>query len=143
MERCHSGFRHGSVFFQHCSDAIRFIMADTFGYSNLYNYTDDLVYTGLPGEIEQSYHTLSSIIAGFSLNISTSKFIEPTNAAVCLAIEINSVNRTLQIPMDKLSQIQQICQEYVPKRKSLRTNSNHHWVPSSILRSVLNQLGFS
>ena len=45
------GFRHGSVFSQRCSDAIRFIMADTFGYPNLYNFIDDLVYTGLPGEI--------------------------------------------------------------------------------------------
>ena len=110
------GFRHGSVFLQHCSDAIRFIMADTFGYPNLYNYIDDLVYTGLPGVIHQSYNTLLALLQELDLEISTSKLIEPTHIAVCLGIEINSVNRTLQIPKDKLTQIQQICQQYVSKK---------------------------
>ena len=111
------GFRHGSVFFQRCSDAIRFIMADTFGYPNLYNYIDDLVYTGLPGVIHQSYHTLLALLQDLGLEISISKLIEPTHIAVCLGIEINSVNRTLQIPREKLTQIQQICQQYVSKKK--------------------------
>ena len=110
-------FRHGSVFFQRCSNAIRFIMADTFGYPNLYNYIDDLVYTGLPGDIQQSYQTLLALLKELGLEISTSKLIEPTNIAVCLGFEINSVNRTLRIPNDKLRQIQQICQEYFLKNK--------------------------
>ena len=118
-------------------------MADTFGYPNLYNYIDDLVYTGLPGVIHQSYNTLLALLQELGLEISTSKLIEPTHIAVCLGIEINSVNRTLQIPKDKLTQIQQICQQYVSKKKSLRTNFNHYWVHSFILQSVLNQLGFS
>ena len=67
------GFRHGSVFFQCCSDAIWFIMADTFGYPNLYNYIDDLVYTGLPGEIQQSYQTLLALLKELGLEISHSK----------------------------------------------------------------------
>ena len=111
------GFRHGSVFFQRCSDAIRFIMVDTFGYPNLYNYIDDLVYTGLPGVIHQSYNTLLALLQELGLEISISKLIQPTNIAVCLGIEINSVNRTLQIPTEKLTQIQQICRQYVSKKK--------------------------
>ena len=39
------GFRHGSTFFQRCSDAIRYIVASQ-GYTRLYNYIDDLVYIG-------------------------------------------------------------------------------------------------
>ena len=108
------GFRHGCVFLQCCSDAIRFIMADTFGYTNLYNY---LVYTDLPGEIQQSYQTLLALLQELGLEISYSKLIEPTTTAVCLGIEINSVNRTLRIPKDKLSQIQQIFKQYVCKKK--------------------------
>ena len=90
-------------------------MVDTFGYPNLYNYIDDLVYTGLPDEIQRSYNTLLALLQDLGLEISTSKLIEPTHIAVCL--EINSVNRTLQIPKDKLTQIQQICQQYVSKKK--------------------------
>ena len=39
------GFRHRTTFFQHCSDAIRYIMASR-GYTRLYNHIDDLVYIG-------------------------------------------------------------------------------------------------
>ena len=41
------GFRHGSIFFQRCSDAIRYIMKEH-GFPDLWNYIDDLIYTGLP-----------------------------------------------------------------------------------------------
>ena len=41
-------FRHGLVFFQCCTDAVRYIMKEKFAYPNLYNYIDDLIYTGLP-----------------------------------------------------------------------------------------------
>ena len=37
------GFRHGSVLFQRCSDAIRHIMY-TRGYKHFYIYIDDLIY---------------------------------------------------------------------------------------------------
>ena len=45
------GFRHGSVFFQRCTDAVWFIMKHNFKFPHLYNYIDDLVYTGLPEDI--------------------------------------------------------------------------------------------
>ena len=41
------GFRHGSTFFQPCSDVLRYIMASQ-SYTRLYNYIDDLVYIGPP-----------------------------------------------------------------------------------------------
>ena len=130
------GFRHGSVLFQRCSDAIRFIMSHTFGFVNLYNYIDDLVYTGLPGEIHKSYQTLLALLQELGLEVSQSKLIEPTNSANCLGIKINSVNRTLSIPNEKLSQIQQICREYVTKTKVTRTNISLYWVLSFILPNV-------
>ena len=67
------GLRHGSVLFQRCSDAIRFIMSHTFGYANLYNYIDDLVYTSLPGEIHRSYQTLLALLQELGLEVSQSK----------------------------------------------------------------------
>ena len=111
------GFRHGSVFFQRCTDAVRYVMKEKFHYPNLYNYIDDLIYTGLPGDIYQSYHTLIQLLHELGLDISISKLIEPTTVAICLGIEIDTVNRTLKIPIDKLKEIQLICQEYVSKHK--------------------------
>ena len=39
------GFRHGSLIFQRCTDAIRHIFTQN-DFPNLFNYIDDLIYTG-------------------------------------------------------------------------------------------------
>ena len=110
-------FRHGSVFFQRCTDAVRYIMKDTFHFSNLYNYIDDLIYIGLPGDIYQSFHTLIDLLQDLGLEISISKLVKPTTVAVCLGIEINTIQRTLRIPQEKLQEIQDICRSYVTKTR--------------------------
>ena len=51
--------------------------------------------------------------------------------AVCLGIEINTVNRTLRIPNDKLKDIQQICLDYVTKQKV--TKSQYQSLLGSLL----------
>ena len=56
------GFRHGSLFFQRCSDTIRYIMA-SHGCKGLFNYIDDLKYIGLPSEIQHFYQFFVKITA--------------------------------------------------------------------------------
>ena len=114
-------------------------MKDKFNYLNLYNYTDDLVYTGLPSVICQSYHILMALLKELGLEISDSKLIEPTNIAIYLGIEIHTVNRTLCIPDEKLKEIQNIRLTHITKNKV----TNLYYVPSFILQSVLNQPGIS
>ena len=63
------GFRHGSVFFQHCTDAVQSIMKDRFNFPYLYYYIDDLVYTGLPEDIYDSYNTLTRLLQDLGLKI--------------------------------------------------------------------------
>ena len=91
-----------ALFFQHCTDAVRNIMKENFGYPNLYNYIDDLIYTGLTEDIYDSYSNLKTLFQELGLEISISKLIEPTTMAICLGIEIDTFNRTLSIPEDKL-----------------------------------------
>ena len=38
-------------------------MKKNFDYPNLYNYIDDLIYIGLPGDIHQSYSTLTALLS--------------------------------------------------------------------------------
>ena len=45
---------HGSTFFQHCSDATHLILCQH-GFPHLWNYTDDIIYTGLPSHIYPAY----------------------------------------------------------------------------------------
>ena len=54
-------FRHGSVFFQRCTDSIHFIMK-TQGHHNLFNYIDNVIYTGLPSDIHVAYEHLISLL---------------------------------------------------------------------------------
>ena len=91
------GFRHGSFFFQKCSDAIRYIMKK-FGYPNLLNYIDDLIYIGLPSDIHASYQYLLQLLQDLGLEISTNKLVAPSTAVVCLGILVDSVNQTISIP---------------------------------------------
>ena len=48
------GYRNGSQFFQRCSDAIRYIMANH-GFPDLFNYIVDLIYVGLPSKIDAAF----------------------------------------------------------------------------------------
>ena len=111
------GFQHGSVLFQRCTDAVQYIMNNIFPFSNLYNYIDDLIYIGLPDDIYQSFNTLMDLLQDLGLEISISKLVKPTTVAVCLGIEINTIQRTLRIPQEKLQEIQDICCSYVTKTR--------------------------
>ena len=63
------GFRHGSVFCQCCTDAVLYIMKEKFHFPNLYNYIDDLIYTGLPVDIYRSFDTLKALLQELGLEL--------------------------------------------------------------------------
>ena len=114
------GYRHGSKIFQRCTDAIRYIMANN-GFPNLFNYIDDLVYTGLPSDIHQAFRFLKDLLAQLGLDISLKKLVPPDTSVTCLGILINTTNRTISAPPQKLSEIIDICntwgtQTYCSKR---------------------------
>ena len=108
------GFRHGSFFFQKCSDAIRYIMKK-FGYPNLLNYIDDLIYIGLPSNITASYEFLLQLLQELGLDISENKLVAPSTSVVCLGILVDSVNRTISIPEEKLAEIVKLCNTWTDK----------------------------
>ena len=114
------GFGHGSFFFQKCSDAIRYIMKG-FSYPNLLNYIDDLIYIGLPSEIQTSYQCLLDLLQQLGLDISHKKLVAPCTAAICLGILVDSVNRTISIPDEKLKEIVEMCKNWQTKNLCTKT----------------------
>ena len=94
------GFRSGSGFFQRSSDAIRYIMAKN-GYPGLINYIDDLIRSDLLSKINNGYQFLLMLLQELGLPISSSKLVPPTTSAVCLGIRIDTVSRTISIPIEK------------------------------------------
>ena len=113
-------FRHRSVFFQSCIDAVRYIMCEKFNFPHLHNYIDDLIYAGLPHEIHASYNTLITLLHELGLEISQSRLFVPTTCDICLGIEIDMVNKTIKIPTEKLHEILNICKKFAFKKRVTR-----------------------
>ena len=108
------GFRHGSQIFQRCTDAIRYIMAEH-GYPLLFNYIDDLIYTGLPSQMDASFNFLKNLLVELGLEISPKKLVPPSTSVTCLGILINSIQKTISIPPEKLAEINQLCIQWSTK----------------------------
>ena len=63
-----------------------------FSYPNLLNYIDDLIYIGLPSDIQTSYQFLLQLLQDLGLEISTNKLVASSTAVGCLGILVDSVN---------------------------------------------------
>ena len=131
-------FHHGSLIFQRCTDAIRYIMAEH-GYPLLFNYIDDLIYTGLPSQMDASFNFLKNLLVELGLDISPKTLVPPSTLVTCLGILIDSINKTISIPPEKLAEITQLCVQWSSKTYTVaREISNHCWVPCYTYQSVLN-----
>ena len=106
--------RHDSKIFQRCTDSIRPIMAQH-GFPGLYNYIDDLIFTGLPSKIHLVYEFLQNLLSELGLDISYKKLVPPSTSIVCLGILINTVDRTISIPPKKLQDIVHTCTNWETK----------------------------
>ena len=97
------GYRRSSAIFQRITDSIRYIMAEA-GYS-LTNYIDDLLGNATVSQAEPAFQKLKKLLQELGLTISQSKLVAPTTKYVCLGIEVDTVNSTLSIPQQKLTEI--------------------------------------
>ena len=68
------GFHHGSLIFQCCTDAIRYIMGQH-GFPLLFNYIDDLIYTDLPSQMDASFQFLKKLLEELGLDISMKRLV--------------------------------------------------------------------
>ena len=86
------GFCHGSLIFQRYTDAIHYIMAQH-GFPLLFNYINDLIFTGLSSQMDASLQFLKSLLAELGLDISMKKLVPPYTSVTSLGILIDSVQR--------------------------------------------------
>ena len=110
------GFRLGSGFFEKCSDAIRYMMSQA-GHNGLMNYIDDLLYVGTPKNIWPSYYDLLQLLQDLGLEVSQRKLVPPSTQVICLGILVDSVQKTLSIPEDKLKDIINMVNSWQDRRK--------------------------
>ena len=86
------------------------------GHNALMNYIDHLMYCGLSSTIDTYYQHLLNLLHDFGLDISIKKLCPPDTKVICLAILFDTVNGTISIRPDKLSEIVKVCHEWSDKR---------------------------
>ena len=85
------------------------------GFPLLYNYIDDLIYTGLPSKINESFIFLKKLLGELGLDINPKKLVPPATSVTCLGILVDSVQKTISIPSEKLAEIAQLCADWGSK----------------------------
>ena len=108
------GYRNGSLFFQRCSDAIRYIMA-SHGFPDLFNYSDDLIYVGLPSQIDAAFDFLMSLLSDLGLEVSTKKLVSPSTSVVCSGYPNRHPGENYIHSPEKLAQIVDLCSLWADK----------------------------
>ena len=86
------------------------------GFPHLQNYLDDFIYIGLPSSVDKAYQSFLDLLQELGLEISSKKLHPPDTKVVCLGILIDTIQRTTAIPVDKLDQIMQVCEQWSDKR---------------------------
>ena len=109
------GYCLGSFFFSKISDSTKYIMANN-GHNALVNYIDNLIYCSLPSTVNQSYQFLLSLLQDLGLDISEKKLCPPDTKVICLGILFDTVDRTIFIPPNKLSEIVKVCHDWPDKK---------------------------
>ena len=112
------GTRHGSQFFQRTSNAVRYVLRMR-GFDVL-NYIDDFLGFGVPSVAQKSYEALSEVMTELDLTISQKKLVPPSTKAICLGIEIDTVQGTLSIPPDKFAHIKAEVENWAHKSRSTK-----------------------
>ena len=115
------GFRLGSFFFSKLSDGVCYIMKKH-GHNALLNYLDDLIYCGLPSNIDQAYECLIHLLE--ELGLAGKKLHPPSTQAICLGIMFDTINRTISIPLEKLQEIIALCNNW--QNNTTCTKANLH-----------------
>ena len=85
------------------------------GFPDLFNYIDNLIYVCLLSKIDAAFEFLTSLLADLGLEISSKKLVPPSTSVICLGILIDSQERAISIPPQKLSQIVELCSLWTNK----------------------------
>ena len=86
------------------------------GFPHLWNYIDNLIYTGLHSQIYPAYQFLVDLLPQLGLEISQGKLVAASTAVTCLGILVDTKSGTISIPSEKLQEIIQLCNTWIHKK---------------------------
>ena len=111
-------FGYGSAIFQKLSDAIRHIMTQR-NY-DVINYIDYVIGVGLPSVSSKAFSELQSLVHQLGFEVSVKKLVAPSTCVNCLGIMEDTVNYTVSVPNDKLTEIINVCNLWTNKTSCTR-----------------------
>ena len=89
-------------------------MMRQYGYT-IIDYIDNYIGVGIPSVVNASYESLLQHKEHLGLTVSDKKLVPPVTCITCFGILINLVHGTIEIPADKLQQINVTVQEWLSK----------------------------
>ena len=87
------------------------------------NYIDDYVRVGVPDVARTSFASLFNLMKALGLTISDKKLVAPSTQVICLGVLINTEDGTISIPPNKLHQINDTVNEWLPKKTCTKSVS--------------------
>ena len=108
------GSRHGSQIFQRISDTVRHVMRQH-GFTVI-NYVDDFIGVATPSVARRSCVFLQDLLKRLGLDVSVKKLVPPGTRVVCLSIEVDTRQRTVSIPEEKMHRIVDMVDAWASKR---------------------------
>ena len=82
---------------------------------DIVNYVDDFVGVDVPSIARHSYDRLYDILSDLGLDVSIKKLVAPGTKVTCLGLDIDTVEKTIAIPEDKMRCIKAMLQEWKSK----------------------------
>ena len=117
------GLRPGAMICQRVTDAIRYILHQ----DNIMvvNYIDDFAGIATPSQAHTHFNSLRSLLQELGVQESEPKATEPSSVMTWIGIEFNTLDMTLKMPQDKISETLKLVREWGNKTTATRHQLQH------------------
>lgn len=112
------GLRSAPIIFNTIADMVEWILVHSYQIPYLLHYLDDFITAGAP-ESPECVHNLSTVLTvckKLGLPLKPDKCVDPLTMLVVLGIELDSVNRVVHLPVEKLSALQDLISSWLPRQ---------------------------
>ncbi|XP_077985143.1 uncharacterized protein LOC144439784 [Glandiceps talaboti] len=124
------GLRMASIACQRTTNAVRYIFEQEGG--RCVNYLDDIGGVESPDKAEQSFQQLGKLLQELGLEESPEKACPPAPVMTFLGRQFNTIDMTIRIPDDKLTEIKQYLPEWMSRKRATKRD----------LQSLIGRLAF-
>jgi len=87
----------------------------------LFNYLDDFIGVSESSLATSHFLQLGQLLSSLGLEESTNKACPPSETMVCLGVQLDTINLTLSVSEERLSEIESLLQRWLDKRAAKKS----------------------